>query len=688
MGYFQLCALGGFLIAGGTGIFVCLKRKDALGKVLSLLLISSAIWSLGLFLMITPASLKAARVGAFLHGAAAAIPAFYLHFVVMLINRQKKIVKIAYAAGFLILIFVPSTFFVERLVPKGGFNFYPEPGIVYHLFTINFWVWVLWALKLLWSEYKRSPAAKAIQLKYIILASLMGFIGGGSAFFLDYNLPVPPYPLILFTLHPLILAYALIRYHLVDINIVMRRTTLLLCGIFIPVAGIFVVLYVLQMRLAKSPGSSWWLLTNICVALLTFWVFWFTTYITRQAEKRLYPALKMHCRFREYLEDISKMRTIDELLDFVLRSIFSFEKSEVCAVAVKVRKNIILKELIDRVEFYKIVNVIGSSAGTVDLKERVIEQRTPLIEYIMKRKNFIEKGYLLHLLKQNISLEDKKRYRSVVEQLNELKAELVVPVYFGENLISLFFFGQKPDETRFSLEEIDLIVTFINQAAKPIAEFMTYEENIRLILAACRATLAALEEKDHYTRGHCERVKEYCLLLAGDESVGRRLKEIPDGLRGLELAAELHDIGKIGIPDAILNKPGRLEEKEFDVIKMHPQKAVQILGELGAWLSENVIYGILHHQENYDGTGYPFGLKGERIHPYAQIIRVADTIDAMTSKRPYRPALPMERAVEEIKANAGTLYSPFVVEAMINLYNQGKLIALVSQRRLMKSVVG
>jgi len=191
------------------------------------------------------------------------------------------------------------------------------------------------------------------------------------------------------------------------------------------------------------------------------------------------------------------------------------------------------------------------------------------------------------------------------------------------------------------------------------------------VLFRSRSSLAALEERDRYTRGHSERVKKICLLLAEDESLRSQLVRIPDGISGLALTAELHDLGKIGIPDAILNKPGKLTEEEFLYIKKHPQKALSILGELSVWLKEDIISGILQHHENFDGTGYPKRAKGGEIHLYARIIRVADALDAMTSNRPYRRiTFSLEEAIEELKVHSGNQFDPFIVSAILKLYSQ------------------
>jgi HD-GYP domain-containing protein (c-di-GMP phosphodiesterase class II) len=127
-------------------------------------------------------------------------------------------------------------------------------------------------------------------------------------------------------------------------------------------------------------------------------------------------------------------------------------------------------------------------------------------------------------------------------------------------------------------------------------------------------------------------------------------------------------VGKIGIPDYILLKPGPLTEEEWIKIKEHPLNGLKIISPVSEWLGEDICVGILHHHENFDGTGYPFRRQGEEIHIFARIIRAADAFDAMTSDRPYRPALTKETAMQELNRYKGVQFDPEIVEVVNNLY--------------------
>ena len=202
-------------------------------------------------------------------------------------------------------------------------------------------------------------------------------------------------------------------------------------------------------------------------------------------------------------------------------------------------------------------------------------------------------------------------------------------------------------------------VVFLEEVREGLRSFIAEAEGVypELLLESLRAIISSLEEKDNYTHGHSIRVAEYATLLG--ESLG--FNDLQQ--RELELAAILHDIGKIGIPDAVLLKPGRLTKAEFEIMKSHPTRSARILEKISAL--QNIIPGIKYHHERWDGLGYPEGLAGDDIPMIARIVLIADTYDAMTSTRPYRLALTKEMAFEELRRCAGTQFDKNLVEVFI-----------------------
>ncbi len=190
----------------------------------------------------------------------------------------------------------------------------------------------------------------------------------------------------------------------------------------------------------------------------------------------------------------------------------------------------------------------------------------------------------------------------------------------------------------------------------------SWEKQKKAMQGMVQALGVAIEKRDPYTAGHQRRVTKLALAIAG------RLSFPEERMEGLRMAGELHDIGKIHVPAEILSKPGKISEVEFSIIKSHPQMGYDILKSIDfPWPVHEFVY---QHHERMNGSGYPLGLKGEKIHLEARILAVSDVIEAMASHRPYRPALSLEQALDEIEKNRGILYDPKVVDACLAVFKE------------------
>ena len=192
--------------------------------------------------------------------------------------------------------------------------------------------------------------------------------------------------------------------------------------------------------------------------------------------------------------------------------------------------------------------------------------------------------------------------------------------------------------------------------------FVLYANMKESYMDTVRALSMAVEAKDRYTEGHSSRVVEYA------EKIGTAMRFTENHLETLKIASLLHDIGKIGIPEAILNKPGRLSDEEYNVIKTHPVIGANIIKDVSNLKS--VVNIVKYHHERYDGTGYPEGLKGDAIPIEAAIISVADAYDAMCSDRPYRKAMPKEKAISILKEEKGRQFNPKVVDVFLKILSR------------------
>jgi HD-GYP domain-containing protein (c-di-GMP phosphodiesterase class II) len=212
-----------------------------------------------------------------------------------------------------------------------------------------------------------------------------------------------------------------------------------------------------------------------------------------------------------------------------------------------------------------------------------------------------------------------------------------------------------------AIQELNRLAETLNSAARSIHHSQADLDQCHLQFIETMAQ--ALEARDPYTAGHSIRVGSYAYAIA-------LAMDMPEAEAGkIRTAAQLHDIGKIGIPDAVLQKPGRLTVEEFGLIKLHPQIGRRILEKMGKF-QEFLPVVELHH-ENHDGSGYPYKLSGDRIPVAARIVHVADALDSMVTHRHYRHALTLHEAVLELRVNSGTQFDPAVTRIALKLIEAG-----------------
>ncbi len=254
-----------------------------------------------------------------------------------------------------------------------------------------------------------------------------------------------------------------------------------------------------------------------------------------------------------------------------------------------------------------------------------------------------------------------------------LRSILCVPLKAKDRMIGVLYADSRLREDLFNEEDRTLLTLFAHQAAVAI-------ENARLFNALAEAydqtldaLVAALDARDRETEGHSRRVVRFAMLIAAQLAY-------PDSdIDDLQRGALLHDIGKIGIPDAILRKPGVLDDDEWEIMHKHPEFGRHILA--GIPFLNRPIDVIYAHQERYDGTGYPQGLAGNAIPIGARIFAVADAFDAMTSDRPYRKAQPLSVARQTVSDNSGTQFDPEVVQAFLAIPDDVLMAEMQNSRR-------
>lgn len=221
---------------------------------------------------------------------------------------------------------------------------------------------------------------------------------------------------------------------------------------------------------------------------------------------------------------------------------------------------------------------------------------------------------------------------------------------------------------RFLSDDMDLVRTIACLTTMALVNAQLYQSQRESFVNSLQVLARTLDAKDPYTQGHSYRVSELCVMIA------KKLGIAPEMIEELHNGALLHDIGKIGVPDEILRKPGRLTDDEFEKMKQHPVIGFEICQPLG--LGEGILMLIRNHHEKLDGTGYPDGLKFGELPLLLRIICVADAFDAMSSSRPYRKSMATEVRNEQLNRFAGTQFDPIIVETLKGLLRNGELDTL------------
>lgn len=259
----------------------------------------------------------------------------------------------------------------------------------------------------------------------------------------------------------------------------------------------------------------------------------------------------------------------------------------------------------------------------------------------------------------------------ICEILNSILVAIIVNLMHGKNITETFIINLKgivPSMLGIGALGIIMALAYLNYGEGVVIlffvplliarySFKLYFDSQNMAMETIHALNDALEVKDSYTGGHATRVQEYAVKLAEAKGMKKRQVEL------IKTAALLHDIGKIGIPDYILNKEGRLTQKEFEIIKEHPVMGARILSNVDSLKDISNI--IRHHHERYDGTGYPDALRQDEIPVESAILAIADSFDAMTTNRPYKKSMAVLEAIEELKINKGTQFNPNLVDEFV-----------------------
>jgi HD-GYP domain-containing protein (c-di-GMP phosphodiesterase class II) len=360
-------------------------------------------------------------------------------------------------------------------------------------------------------------------------------------------------------------------------------------------------------------------------------------------------------------EDVAELRKANEQL----QAIYRLSRS--------------INSTVDREELYDLVceNIIAHLKKSERLCIFVMDRETKELVRVRSRSR---EDDLLFKVSQSVlnqvqecqegilvidAQSDSRFESSMTVQNLKLRSLMCVPIIAQRRVHGVIYVENNSLPGVFEKPDLDLLTVFGNQAAMALENTMLYEQLERSFYETIRSLSNAIEAKDRYTRGHSARVAHYVV------GIGKEFELSDERLEDLRIAAELHDIGKIAIPEEIINCQRKLTDEEFEEIKAHPQLALDILKPIR--FSDVITQAILHHHERYDGSGYPDGLSGKDIPFEARILNLADAFDAMMTQRPYNQPRTVKGALEECQREAGKSFDASCVTALMRMTHRGPL---------------
>ncbi len=304
------------------------------------------------------------------------------------------------------------------------------------------------------------------------------------------------------------------------------------------------------------------------------------------------------------------------------------------------------------------VPYVRRAPGKTDSDTEIVISRTIIQRAVDQKESLIS----------NDALVDERFIHSQSVARANVRSAICAPLVNRGNVLGIIYLDSADQSNLFTKDDLSLLSAMALKAGIALDNARLYDDMRNLFFNTVETLVRAIQARDPYTSGHSARVSRYCLLIA------EKLKLTTKEKHHLYLTSMLHDIGKIGIPDDLLNRPGKLTEEEKLKVREHVSLGASMLKALGQM--HPIVPLIRHHHEAWDGSGYPDGLKGENIPLVSRIVAVADTYDAMTSDRPYRKARSKGEAIDELRRCTGKNFDPKIVKAFVDVLGEQSTVVI------------
>ncbi|MFH1645169.1 MAG: HD domain-containing phosphohydrolase [Candidatus Omnitrophota bacterium] len=656
-------------------LFVLSKRRKAL-KPYFVLMSAVLVWAFGLYMLMISANEDMALFWSrLLHIGVVIAPIAYFYYVIKMLNikRQKNPFFLFGVFSAIVFIFF---IFTEYLLPSIRHVFslhYYRAGVLYPLLMSYFLFYPIYSAYLIYKNYDKVNEVKKNRLLRVVVAGFFGFLGGALTVMPAYGITpfgFGPLAFYLVTCGNLFVIVSVYFGRLITATLVKKKTLL-----YSLIYGLSVGLFVFSVFLAQALLSSHiylnrWIIPLVALLLITIFLRPFETMLLKLTDKVFYQRNYDYIlTLKNAAKGMALIINTKKLLNIIVRIVSSHMRVSGCAIYLcNESKNSFVKEFSRGFKNFKMPHDISADSTLITwLREKEQPLNYDNIVACVEGEMLFQNRMIL-----------KRRLEQIRNAMKRMNARILIPSFLRGEMIGVLVLGSKFSGDSYSLDDTSLLTTLSNNAALAFENARMYEELNKKILHlrylyqqekslffdTASAFSYAIDTKDSYTHAHALKVAGYTAAISRELPV-----LMPDVLFSheffsmLHIAALLHDVGKIGVSDKILKKRGRLTKAEEKDLEKHTILGEQILRPISE--IKEVFTLIRHHHENFDGSGYPDRLKGDKIPLISRIIAVANTYDILTSKRPYKRSVKKETALKRIAKAAGRELDPVVVDAFL-----------------------
>lgn len=614
------------------------KPHNRLRRIFGFYLLCMALWSISAFLC-TSGLVRVLPWFRMMAASPIAMMVAIFYFIQTLFGLRRKWARITLVYGILAIALSLLTNLVVRsasLTSAGDLQYVLSPTSVF-IAGPGYTLIIVSLVDLIRGYQRTRDANQRIRIRYLIIGLSITIL---SSFVNFTELGKYPIDVAANGITAIILAYAILRYQLLDIRVVIRYgllysvTTALFSAIYF--LGISLVLNFFELLAGKELLVISILVGALSAFLLTPLRTMAQTWVDRLFYREKYNGGLMLQRLSA---ETASLLNLDDLTNLILSEIVNTLHVEHGGILIKSNRG----------NYYRVI------AQTGKMRDLAMDFRAdhPIVKWMFQQRKILTRHDLAILPSFKALWGDERR------ELEKFQAELFIPLSTKGDLVGFLVLGPKRSTQLYSQEDQIFLSTLANQTAVAVENARLYDELEGAFVQTVVALANAIDLRDTYTSTHSQQIANWAVQTA------QRLGCSTEDVKSIYWGGLLHDIGKIGIPDEILRKPMALDETEWKTIRQHPRRGAEIISPIKKLAQIAPIIEYSH--ERYDGKGYPHGIAGEAIPLGARIIAVVDSFSAMIDERPYKKPFTVEKAIHELTVNIGIMYDPKVVTAFLSV---------------------